>query len=174
MKMEGKNIILSTTVSFLGGFIATKIMEKVAMKLYMMEPEDVRKKEDAVRPGPPFEIAARKTAALFNKELNDEQLKKTGMAFHYGLGLGWAPLYAIIKHTTHSVPWLNGLITGASLSLIVDEGLTPALGYSAPNRQYPWQTHLRAFAAHLVYGLTVAGVYEVLYNKLTLKSSHGS
>jgi uncharacterized membrane protein YagU involved in acid resistance len=168
--MEGKKIVLSTAVSLLGGFVATKVMEKVSMKLYMMEPEDVRKKEDAVRPGPPYEIAAKKTAALFNKDLKDEQLKKAGMAFHYGLGLGWAPLYPILKHKVNSSPWLNGLITGASLSLIVDEGLTPALGYSAPNRQYPWQTHLRAFAAHVAYGLVVAGVYEMLYNKLNLKN----
>jgi hypothetical protein len=49
------------------------------------------------------------------------------------------------------------------MSLIVDEGLTPALGFSAPNRAYPLVTHLRGVAAHLVYGLTVAAVTETAW-----------
>jgi hypothetical protein len=48
-----------------------------------------------------------------------------------------------------------GLVTGASLSLLINEGLTPLLGFSAPNRAYPLVTHLRGFVAHLVYGLGV-------------------
>lgn len=52
-----------------------------------MEPEEVRKKEDEVRPGEPFNIAAEKTFSLLNIKLNKEQLKRAGMAFHYGLGL---------------------------------------------------------------------------------------
>ncbi len=30
--------------------------------------------------------------------------------------------------------------------------MTPALGFSAPNRAYPLSTHLRGFVAHLVFG----------------------
>jgi hypothetical protein len=52
------------------------------------------------------------------------------------------------------------------MSLIVDEGLTPALRFSAPNRAYPLATHLRGFVAHLAYGLTVAAVTETAW-KLT-------
>jgi hypothetical protein len=40
--------------------------------------------------------------------------------------------------------------------LLIDEGLKPLLGFSAPNRAYPLVTHLRGFVAHLVYGLGVA------------------
>lgn len=49
------------------------------------------------------------------------------------------------------------------MSLIVDEGLTPLLGFSAPNRAYPASTHVRAFAAHLVFGLAVAAVTEATW-----------
>lgn len=168
--MEAKKIIISTAVSLLGGFIATKIMGKVSMKLYKMEPEEARKQEDAVRPGPPYQIAAKKTASLLNLQLNDEQLKKAGMGFHLGLGMGWAVFYPLLAQKTNLSPVVNGLITGASLSLIVDEGLTPALGFSAPNKEYPMVTHIRAVANHLVYGLAVAGIYELLYNKCGLKN----
>jgi uncharacterized membrane protein YagU involved in acid resistance len=166
--MRGKEMVLSTTASLAAGFLATKVMEKASMKMYKMEPEEVRKKEDDVRPGPPYEIAAKKTAALFGKELQGLQVKKAGKAFHYGLGLGWAPVYAIVKHNTNLPPLVNGLLTGAAMFVIVDEGLTPALGFSAPNKKYPWQTHLRGFAAHLIYGLAVAGVYE-LFNRTLFK-----
>lgn len=167
--MKAKEVVLSAGTSLAAGYVATKVMGKASMKMYDMEPDEVRKKEDAVRPGPPYQIAARKTAALFGKNLNDEQLKEAGLAFHYGLGLGWAPLYTILKHSTGLSPFVNGLITGATLSLIVDEGLTPALGFSAPNRKYPWQTHVRGFAAHLIYGVVIAGVYE-LVNKALFKN----
>lgn len=46
------------------------------------------------------------------------------------------------------------------MSLVVDEGLSPALGYSAPNRAYPLVTHLRGLLAHLAFGAAVAAVTE--------------
>jgi hypothetical protein len=38
--------------------------------------------------------------------------------------------------------------------------MTPALGFSAPNRACPLCTHLRGFVAHLVFGLGVAATTE--------------
>ena len=38
--------------------------------------------------------------------------------------------------------------------------MTPALGFSAPNRAYPRSTHLRALLAHVAFGATVAAVTE--------------
>lgn len=46
------------------------------------------------------------------------------------------------------------------MSLIVDEGLTPILGFSAPNQDYPLGTHVRAFVAHQVFALGLAAVTE--------------
>jgi hypothetical protein len=46
------------------------------------------------------------------------------------------------------------------MSLIIDEGLTPARGFSAPDRASPPVTHL---AAHLVSGLAVAAVTETAW-----------
>jgi hypothetical protein len=39
------------------------------------------------------------------------------------------------------------------MSLVVDEGMTPPLGFSASSRAYLLSTHLRGFAAHLAFGL---------------------
>jgi hypothetical protein len=50
------------------------------------------------------------------------------MSVHYGLAMGWCLAHPV---TT------TALDTGPAMSLIADEGLTPALGFSASNRAYP-------------------------------------
>ncbi len=58
---------------------------------------------------------------------------------------------------------MGGLATGAAMSLIADEAMTPLLGFSAPNSAYPLSTHLRGFVAHLVFGLAVAATTEAVW-----------
>jgi hypothetical protein len=151
-------------IGSIGGCVGTQMMERVSMKLYEMEPEEARQKEDKVRPGPPFVIAARKTADLLGLDLSEEQIQKVGMyLFHYGLGMGWGPMYTFLRRWTNLNPVSAGLLTGAAMSLVVDEGMTPLLGFSAPNRDYPLVTHLRGFAAHLAFRLGVAGTAETIH-----------
>lgn len=152
-------LVARLLLAAVAGFVGTKLMEPVAMKLYELESPDARAQEDRVRPGPPYRIAAEKTSKLVGLELGERQLDLAGMGFHYGLGVSWALVYPVLRRLGLG-PIGAGFVTGASLSLIVDEGLTPALGFSAPNRAYPLVTHLRAFVAHLVYGLGVAAVVE--------------
>ena len=55
------------------------------------------------------------------------------------------------------------------MSLMINEGLTPALGYSAPNRDYPVLTHVRGLAGHLVFGAVDAAAAEALSRLLGLR-----
>ncbi len=57
------------------------------MTLYELEPAPDRHREDAVRPGPPYQIAAEKTLRLLGIKLEGEALDRAGMVFHYGLGI---------------------------------------------------------------------------------------
>jgi len=52
-------------------------------------------------------------------------------------------------------------VIGLALFAIVDEGLNPIIGSSAPPQAYPLSTHVRGFAGHLAYGLTLAASVEV-------------
>lgn len=61
-------------VGALAGFVGTKLMEPVAMGLYKLEPEEARRQEDSVRPGPPYEIAAKKTTELLGLQLGEKEL----------------------------------------------------------------------------------------------------
>ena len=82
--------------------------------------------------------------------------------YHYLLGLGWAPVYVVIRRRTGLAPLAAGLVTGLGLWAGFDEGLVPTLGFSAPNRAYPVSTHLRGFVGHLVYGLTIMAIVEAV------------
>ncbi len=147
----------------IGGYVGTKVMEPVSMKLYELESEEDRRKEDEARPGPPYLIATRKTTEAMGLELSEERLQKVATyVFHYGLGMGWGPPYAFLRRRTSLGPVSAGLLTAAAMSLLVDEGMTPLLGFSAPNRADPVATHLRGFAAHLAFGLGVAGTVEAI------------
>lgn len=156
-------LVRDATIAGLAGYAATWVMEPVSQKLYEMESEQARNQEDEVRPGPPPEVAAEKTAALFGIELSEQQLKLGSLAFHYGLAISWAPVYQVLRRKTQLGPVRAGLATGAAMSLIADEIFAPALGFTAPNRAYPLVTHLRSVAAHLVFGLAVAGVTEAAW-----------
>ena len=135
--MQVKQIITDVRVGLIGGYVGTKVMEPVLMKLYELEPEADRQQEDRVRPGPPYEIAARKTAALLGRKLTDKQVEQAGLVFHYGLGMSWGTVYTLLRRLTPLPPAVAGLLTGASLSLLIDEGLTPLLGTSRAEPRLP-------------------------------------
>ncbi len=162
--MKGRELVADVGVGMVGGYVGTQAMERVSMKLYELESEEARRQEDEARPGDPFIVAARKTTRALGLELSEEQVQNVGMyVFHYGLGLGWGPIYTFLRRWTELGPIQAGLLTGAVQSLLVDEGLTPLLGFSAPNRDYPLVTHLRGVVAHLAYGLGIAATAETLY-----------
>jgi uncharacterized membrane protein YagU involved in acid resistance len=81
-----------------------------------------------VRPGPPYEVAAQKMAKQLGLHLSEKQQEQAGLVFHYGLGMSWGVVYPLIRRFTPLSPLWAGILTGASLSLLVDEGLTPLLG----------------------------------------------
>jgi hypothetical protein len=156
-----KRLLTDLALAPVAAYVGTKVMEPVGMKLCELESEPGRRREDEVRPGPPYAIAARKAADLVGLDLSDEQLGRLALAFHYGLAIQWAPLYAILRRRTSLAPVPAGLATGAAMSLIADEMMTPAMGFSAPNRAYPLATHVRGFLGHLVFGLGVAATTEL-------------
>lgn len=64
-----RDVALATAASYVG----TKAMEPVSMKLYEMESAADRERGDAVRPGPPYRVAAEKITRSLGLDLNDQQ-----------------------------------------------------------------------------------------------------
>jgi hypothetical protein len=158
--MKLRPLVTDLALSAAAGYLGTKAMEPVSMKLYELEPAQARAREDAVRPGPPYRLAAEKLAKVFGLRLSEQQLDRLSLFFHYGLAIQWAPLYPLLRRRITLRPVAAGLATGAAMSVVADELMTPAFGFSAPNLDYPLVTHARGFAAHLAFGLAVAAVIE--------------
>ena len=156
-------LLLDLAIASVAGYLATKAMEPVGAWMYDRESEADREREEAVRPGPPYRVAAQKTAKLLGLDLSDSVLDKTALVFHYGLAVSWAPTYALLRLRTPLTPVAAALASGAAMSAIVDEGLTPALGFSAPNRGYPIAAHVRGVVSHLAFGLSVSAVTETAW-----------
>lgn len=156
-------LLLDLAIAPFAGYLATRAMEPVGAWMYEHQSQADRDREEAVRPGPPYRVAAQKTFALLGLDLSDDVLDKAALVFHYGLAVSWAPTYALLRRGTHLGLIAAGLGSGAAMSAIVDEGLTPALGFSAPNRAYPAAAHVRGALAHLAFGLAVAAVTEAAW-----------
>jgi len=157
------HLALDIGIGLLAGLTATKVTERAQQALWPATPENIRQQEKRVRPGPPFRVAAEKTADLAGLDLDEADIRTAGTAFHYASGVAWGPVYCVMRRAAGMESVGAGVATGASMSVILDELVTPAFGFSAPNRDYPTVTHVRGLLGHLAYGLALAGTAEVLY-----------
>lgn len=161
--MRTNELAVDVAMGLAAGLAATKATEYAQEALYRVTPRSVKQQEERARPGLPTDVAARKTAEALGLDLDARRLSRLSSAFHYGSGTAWGPVYFLLRRASGMNPLGAAIVTGASLSLILDETLTPALGFSAPNRAYPTTTHVRGFLAHLVYGFVLAATAEALY-----------
>jgi hypothetical protein len=161
--MGVRAVVADMVTAGVAGYAGTKVMEQVSMALYKAESPRIQAKEDALRPGPPYQVAAKKTAAAIGVKLSDKAVERGGMAFHYGLAISWVPLYGVLRRRAQWGGPLAAVVTGAAMSAVADETLTPLLGFSAPNRAYPLATHARGVAAHLVFGAAVGALSETVW-----------
>jgi len=163
MDRSRSSIMAAVALGLIGGYAGTKALDAVTIKLSARESEAAAQQEKAVSPGNPYTIGARKLTKMLGLTLSDEQLEKVGnLVFHYGLGISWGAIYPMLRLLTGLGPVPAGLLTGGVLWLVIDEGLTPVLGLSAPDSAYPWETHVRGALGHLAYGATLAATVEAL------------
>jgi len=152
MRILTRIVLTDAVLSTAAGYLATKVMEPVSMKLYDLEPARCGPARTQPGPGMPARVAAQKLTQRVGLHLSDARLDRLSLVLHYGLAIQWAPRYALLRRRRNLNPITAGLATGAAMSIIADELITPAFGFSAPNLDYPLLTHLRGFIAHLVFG----------------------
>ena len=163
MDRSRNTLPIDIAVGLLAGLVATRATGIVGEALARPMPEDVKEREERLRPEPTSRVAARKVAEGLGYSLDDRQLGLAAAAVHYGLGLAWGPVYGLLRRHGRMRPLAAGLATGAAMSLVMDEVLVPALGLSPPNRAFPAVTHVRGFLNHLAYGAVVALTAETVY-----------
>lgn len=160
--MSERRLLSDLATGVVAGYVALGVMDLVTSRLYEMASEADKQREKAVSPGVAYTVAARKTAALVGISLTEGKATLVGSAYHYLMGLGWAPVYVLLRRAIRLRALGAGLLTGLGLWAGFDEVLVPALGFSAPNRAYPFSTHLRGLLGHLAYGLTIMAVVEAI------------
>lgn len=150
-------------IALIAGYLATRVTDRAQRALWRVTPDCEKAREPATRDQSSAQAAARLLCHWGHIEPTDARLRRLKKVVHYGLGLGWGGVYGWLRRNRRVDPLSAGVITGLSLSLVVDETLNPVLGITPPPQAYPTSSHLRGLATHLVYGLTVAVAAEGLH-----------
>lgn len=157
------SVLADAVKGALAGAVATWIMGQATSYLYQHEDSSAKEAENEARGGKTaYGTAADKAASAVGMELSEEQRKQAGSAIHWVLGAGAGAVYGVLRHRLPHGDGGNGLLFGAAFWALVDEGANTALGLTPAPTAFPWQTHARGLAGHLVFGLAAHGVLEAL------------
>jgi hypothetical protein len=137
------NVVLGAAA----GAAATWVMGKATAALLEREDPMARVREEMARGGETtYAIVAGKLGEWVGADWDAEQREQVGLALHYGLGATGGAVYGALRPRSIG----SGLALGLALFAAVDEGVSALAGL--PPRWFPWQTHARGLAGHLVYG----------------------
>jgi uncharacterized membrane protein YagU involved in acid resistance len=150
-------------IGAVAGFAATLVTDRAAPLLHDLTPEKEKAREPAIPEGSSSGSAARLLCAKFGYAPSDGALEVTRCTLHYGLGIGWGPVYCFARQRLGLPPVAAGVAAGTSLSLCVDELLNSLLGTTPPSHRFPLSAHLRGLVTHLVWGSAAAVTAEALY-----------
>lgn len=162
MRENGRDVVSDIAMGALAGAAATWVMGKATTYLYEHEDEAARREEDEARGNQAsYAVAAEKAANAAGQELDEEQKKSLGSALHWGLGIGAGAVYGAMRHRVPWIGWGQGTAFGTAFFLVVDEAANPALGLTPGPAAFPWQTHARGLAGHLVFGIVADTVLDL-------------
>jgi len=157
------SILVDIAVGLFAGLVATHVTNLTQGPLKRLTPDSVDRHEKKVRPGASSSlVAARKAAEALDVSLSQREEEQLGKAIHLATGIAWGPVYGLLRRYGRLRPVGAALGSGIAMSLILDEGLVPALGLSAPSHHYLPHTRVRGVIAHLAYGVAVGLAAEGL------------
>lgn len=162
-KQDGTDVLSDLLKGALAGAAATWAMGPVTTYLYEHEAKEARKAEDEARGNKTaYGVAAEKAAGAVGAELSEEQLQQTGAAIHWVLGTAAGAVYGVLRDRVPGVDKGAGLFFGAAFWLVIDEGANYALRLTPGPTAFPWQTHARGLAGHLVFGVAAHATLKAL------------
>ncbi len=161
---RGRGLAASAAKGAIAGAVGTWVMDQVGWGMYLREDAQALEREKLARVGGKdvAHVAAGKLAAAVGRKLMPEQPHPVGIAMHYALGIVPGSLYGALRGRVAGVAAGRGLLYGATLFLVNDEILAPALGLASGPTAYPWQAHTRGLVSHLVLGAATDTVLDVL------------
>jgi hypothetical protein len=161
MKRPTRNLATDLLLGAVAGAAATWIMDLVTTLLYDREPKEVQDRENAARGDRnAYEIAAEKAASAAGRELTDDERKLAGNAIHWTLGVSSGVLYGALRNRL-PLGLGSGLAYGTLFWLAMDEAALTLTGLTPPPQEFPWQTHARGLAGHLILGAGIESFFDL-------------
>jgi putative membrane protein len=120
-----------------------------------------KKGEDAT-----VKAASKVSRNVLHHPLTPGEKKKAGPAVHYGFGTLTGAAYGVLAELVPGVTRGAGAPFGTALWVGADEIAVPAFGLSGPPWESPPAVHVKALAAHLVYGVAAEGVRKLVRRAL--------
>lgn len=137
------------------GAVGTWALDRADWRMWKHESQEARLQTNAVRPfgEPPAHVLVSKAERMLGLDPSPEQHEIAGVVTHYGIGIGPAIVYSLMRDKLPGDGPVKGLLYGLTLFLLQDEVVNAATGVGAKPREYPWQAHARGLVSHLVYGI---------------------
>jgi hypothetical protein len=163
MRRNRTDVLGDLVKGALAGAAATWVMGQATTYLYEHESKGARKAEDEARGNKTaYGVAAEKAAGGVGVKLSEEQRQQAGMAIHWALGAGAGAVYGVLRNRVPGADGGAGLLFGTAFWLAIDEGANYALRLTPGPTAFPWQTHARGLAGHLVFGVAAHAALEAV------------
>lgn len=163
MKKRRRNAALDIVIGAAAGAAATWVMDAVTTAIQDRQSKESLGEEKAARgEKPAYEVAAEKGAEALGRAIDAKTRKKAGAAIHWTLGVSSGAAYGLLRNLAPSLGIGSGIAYGVLFWLVMDEAALTALGIAPPPQDFPWQTHARGLAGHLVLGAVIESAFDVL------------
>jgi uncharacterized membrane protein YagU involved in acid resistance len=110
----------------------------------------------------PAHAGARHLAKAVGSDAAHEEPNAGGIFLHYQLGIAPGVVYAKLREKYPQVTAGKGALWGATLYVTNDLFAARMLRIVGPQKDYPWQTHLRGVVGHMVLGVATHLTLEAL------------
>jgi hypothetical protein len=159
---NSRPLAIDVLIGAAAGAAATWAMDAVTTLIQERQPEEITERENEVRgKKTAYEIVADKGAKLVGRKLRKKERKAIGAGIHWSLGVGSGVLYGVLRNRVRYAGIGSGVVFGIAMSALLDEAALAALGLVPPPNAFPWQTHARGFAGHLVLGAILDGAFDL-------------
>jgi hypothetical protein len=161
---DGPGVVSKALMGAAAGAAGTWALDRADWRMWKHESAGARLQTTAVRPfgEPPAHVIATKAERGLGLNPTPEQHELAGLAVHYGIGIGPAIAYAVMRDKLPGRGPARGLLYGLALFLLQDEAANAVTGLAAKPQKYPWQAHARGLVSHLVYGVATEMVLNLM------------
>jgi hypothetical protein len=111
-------------------------------------------------------VGDRLAIAALRRAPTREERAVAAAAMHYAFGAAMGAAYGVLVERRQGTPPLAGAAWGTAVYVVADEIAMPLLGLARSDADYPVESHLQSWAAHLVYGLATESTHRVIRKAL--------